>query len=376
MFQKTIGSLLVLFLLGCTQEKIIEMEIEKEVERQYQWQRQAGLDFENAVLANSYATEDHFFAMGYTQFVSMVKDSLSHPDASNGSNLAIYPKQTRLTSAVRFPLTAHYHAYAELSGTVAIVPNANPTTPGTTKYLRMPEIDPAFTRFYEAGQFALHIVRNQANQLLIPYYHSVGSNFNPRLLLVEVVWNVQEGITTMDVGQTKIIEIPRKDGLLSVSPHVLTAVNNHFYFSSTRDTYRVDANGELRVVLKEAMLTHFIPVGNTIYGMSLSTPGRGLYESTDDGKTWRGFRGSSVLPTSDLMTYTIIAGRTVTYSGFFGRIYEVSFLPDKIVYRELGNGGIEHKRITSITEFQGKVYVTTLSGLYARKVQHFFGDGS
>ena len=364
MFQKIIFVLFVLFLLGCTKEEIIE----KEVEKQYQWQRQAGLDFDNAVLANGYATKDHFFAMGYTQFISLVKDGLSHPDASNGSNLAIYPSQTRLMSTVQFPITGHYHAYTHPSdSTVAIVPNANPTTPGTTKYLRMPEIDPAFRGFdYAPPYFALSMVINQANQLLIPYQGDTGSNL--RLLLVEVLQQAQEGATTMDVGQTKIIEIPFKDGIFHVHLGHLTAVNNHFYFSH-HDTYRVDANGELSTVLEGVSLTSFIPVGNTIYGLSFWNK---LYESTDEGKTWRQIEEDIRLPNSVIMQYTTIAGRHIAYSSVLGEVYEVNLLPSGVTFRELENGGIKRKRITSITEFQGRVYATTLSGLYSCEVERFF----
>jgi len=144
MFQKKLLALLVLFLVGCTNQTIIE----KEVEKQYQWQRKTGLDFEHGILTNSYATEDYFFAMGYTNFISMVNDSLLHPDAHNQSNFTRYSTRMRLKSATKFLLTAHYYVYTHPSGTVAIVPNANPVTSRAYRFLRMSEIDPAFKEFY------------------------------------------------------------------------------------------------------------------------------------------------------------------------------------------------------------------------------------
>ena len=365
MFQKKLLALLVLFLVGCTKQTIIE----KEVEKQYQWQRKTGLDFEHGILTNSYATEDYFFAMGYTNFISMVNDSLLHPDAHNQSNFTRYSTRMRLKSATKFPLTAHYYVYTHPSGTVAIVPNANPVTSRAYRFLRMSEIDPAFKEFYSPiVPFSLHIVSNQANQLLIPYRHNISAT--PRLLLVEVVRNVHQGTHLMDVGQISIMELPKE--ISGASPDHLTAIKNHFYFSYG-DTYRVDTNGDLRVILEGVTLTHFIPVGNTIYGMSAENK---LYESTDEGNTWREIGENLRFPGTAPLHYTTIAGKTIAYTGL-GKIYEVSFLPGGVTYRELENDGIQHTRITSVTEFQGKVYVTTLAGLYSREVQHFFeGKGS
>jgi len=361
MLQKIFLALLVLFLLGCTtKEQIIEIEIEKEVERQYQWQRQAGIDFDSEVLTNSYATEDYFFAMGYTKFISTVKDSLWHPHIDNQSNFTIF-RNLRLVSNTKFPMAAYYYVYNNPSGSeVAIAPNFR----GATKFLRMLEVDPAFSGFYSSViPFSLHIVSNNANQLLIPYRHSISAT--PRLLLVEVVRNVHDGTTIMDTGQISIIELPKE--MAGVNPDHLTAIKNHFYFSYG-DTYRVDTNGDLSMILEGVALTYFIPVGNTIYGMSAENK---LYQSTDEGKTWREIGDNIRFPGTSHLHYTTIAGKTVAYNGV-GKIYDVSFLPGEVTYRELENDGIQHTRITSVTEFQGKVYVTTLAGLYTREVQHFF----
>ena len=352
----------IFLLLGCEKEKIIEKLIEKE----YAWTLHPNLKANHAVLLNSHATEDHFFAVGYNTFTSMVSDSLVHPDSfGNNSNMVTYGSHGGVLSETKILIEDDFFAYQSVYGALVITPNLNPITSGTWTYLRMKDIDSTFQGFYYVhSSRGDGLAVNDKKQLLVPY---VSKYSTPNLLLLDLKRNTDDPwLVRIDTARNQKITIPRI--AYDVRPSSFHSVGDNFYFSH-RHTYRVSSDGELKVVLDNISITDFIKDGTNIYGIGYGK----LYKSIDDGISWSEVQNLKAYD-FDLMDYSKVDNKIIAYHRN-GQILELALGPTGIEQsRELENDGLQGKYITSVTEFQGKVYVTTYTGLYYRKLEDFFKD--
>ncbi|OJJ20150.1 hypothetical protein BKI52_16900 [marine bacterium AO1-C] len=354
----------IFLLLGCEKEKIVEKLIEKE----YAWTLHPNPDLKanQAILLNSYATEDYFFAVGYNTFTSMVSDSLVHPDAfGNNSNMVTYGSHRGVLSETKILIDDDFFAYQSVYGALVIHPNLNPITSGTWTYLRMEDIDSTFKRFYYVpSSLGNGLVVNDKKQLLVPY---VGKQATPTLLLLDLKPNTDDlRLVRIDTSRTQKITIPRVSH--AILPGSFHSIGNNFYFSFYH-TYRLNSNGEIKVVLDNISISDFVKDGANIYGIGYGK----LYKSIDDGINWSEVQNLQAYD-FELMDYSKVGDKIIAYYKY-GQIFELTFGPTGIEQsRELENDGLQGKYITSVTEFQGKVYVTTYSGLYYRNIDDFFKD--
>jgi len=352
----------IFLLLSCEKEKIVERLIEKK----NAWTLHPNLKANQAILLNSHATKEYFFSVGYNTFTSMVSDSLVHPDAfGNNNNMVTYGSHRGVLSEIKILITDHFFAYQSIYGSLVIHPNLNPVTSGTSTYLRMKDIDSTFNGFYYVhSSFGDGLVMNDKKQLLVPY---VSKYATPTLLLLDLKPNTDDlRLVRIDTLKTQKITIPRIS--YDVLPSSFHSIGNNFYFSHYH-TYRVNSDGELKVVLDNISIADYVKDGTNIYGIGY----RKLYKSIDDGMSWSEVAN---FQTNDfaLMDYSKVDNKIIAYYRN-GQIFELTFGPTGIEQsRELENDGLQDKYITSVTEFQGKVYVTTYSGLYYRKLDDFFKD--
>jgi len=92
-----------------------------------------------------------------------------------------------------------------------------------------------------------------------------------------------------------------------------------------------------------------------------------IYQSDLSGEVWNKV-GSNFHPYFDEMDFFQVGDTLCFYA--YSQLYTLNL--DNETIKELDNTGLEGNAITSVNQFNGKVWVTTLSGLFTRDEKDFF----
>ena len=123
---------------------------------------------------------------------------------------------------------------------------------------------------------------------------------------------------------------------------------------------------ELEKILDEGFIRMF-EVEDKLYGLTFRFSESKLYES-ENGLSWN-YLG--ILDNSfRLLNYSTIDGKTIAY--YYSQIFQIERSDSGFDIKELSVEGLFGHRITSITEFKGIVYVTTLSGVFYKDLEDFW----
>ncbi|MEM9834685.1 MAG: hypothetical protein AAF944_28945 [Bacteroidota bacterium] len=347
---------LVLLIAGCEEEII-------EVEREHSWQADDNFIYDNVVQMNSFATDDMLFFRGHTYFTSMVADSLEHPDDSwQGSNTTRYFLWTTQPANEKLPIGPDFFVSTVSNGFLAFISNRNPVNDGASVSFNMKTIDENFGSFdnshFSGGE---KIVINEQNQVLIPYSHAPGGG-DIKIALVDIEYDstnvhVDHKVDTVGI---RLITI---DDQFQNSVITLKSIGSNFFVTTDTKVYRLNSDGRIATVLEERLYNIFEDSGRLL-GF-----GRGnIFSSTDDGLTW--IKGDETPWLMASLNFAKVDNRVVAYR--FAQLWEVSTTETSFDFRELDNDGLDGKMITSVSEFDGKVFVTSLSGVYHRPTDDFF----
>jgi hypothetical protein len=343
-------------IIGCEKEKIVEVIKEKE----YNWISHDDFQYNDVVQMNSYSTKDRLFFLGYSSFSSLVPDSISHPDLPFGGNVSHYDNWYEQPSEKKLPICADYFiSYNQLNGWVAFIPTMNPVTSETSVSINLKFIDSTYAYFdllhFSSGEC---IAINEQKQALIPYVSFVDSKTILKLALVdiktELIYNVK-----LDTIQTKILSIT-DDYQYNVI--ALESIGDYFFLTTNSKVYRIDNLGNIENVL-ETRLNKIIESSGTLYGFGRDN----IYISSNKGLTWN--IGYSVQYDYSLLNYTKIDNKIIGYR--YGQLWDISVSEKELIAKELDNDGLDGISITSVSKFDGKVYLSTLSGVYYKLADEF-----
>lgn len=346
---------LSLLLISCENEKIIE------VEKEYKWKSHLNFRYNDVVQMNSYATKDRLFFLGYNSFSTLVPDSISNPDLPFVGNVAHYDNWSEQPSEKKLPICADYFiSYNPINGWVAFIPTMNPVTSGTSVSLNIKFIDSTYAYFdllhFSSGEC---ISINEQNQALIPYVSFVDSKNILKLAMVDIkaesIYNVK-----LDTVKTKMLSIT-DDYQYNVI--ALESIGNYFFLTTNSKVYRIDNLGNIETVLG-TRLNKIIESSGTLYGFGSDN----IYMSSDNGLTWN--IGYSVQHDFSLLNYTKIDNKIIGYR--YGQLWDISVSETELIAKELDNDGLDGISITSVSKFDGKVYLSTLSGVYYKLADEFF----
>ena len=119
-------------------------------------------------------------------------------------------------------------------------------------------------------------------------------------------------------------------------------------------------------ILDEGFIRMF-EVEDKLYGLTFRFSESKLYES-ENGLSWN-YLG--ILDNSfRLLNYSTVDGKTIAY--YYSQIFQIERSDSGFDIKELSVEGLFGHRITSITEFKGRVYVTTLSGVFYKDLEDFW----
>jgi hypothetical protein len=340
----------VLLLVSCKDgEKVY-------IEKEYNWKKHPEFECQNAILLNSYATDERLFVFGQTAFSSL-ETNLNNEKVSH---YKLYKEQPAL---VKLAITADYfvnlftfdNGYLELNSTI------NPYR--GKLYFRMQEIDSTFHNFYYAPLVNSMII-NENNQLLIPYSTYKNSSTQIKFELIDVRTNYNNGYFAVDTIKTKIIEIP---DIHQNSINAIESIGNSFIVTMHTKVYRIDSTGNIVEVLENQNISKIIRTGGKLYGFIQNK----VFISQDDGLSWNeAFTFQNIQSNFHYLNYAKVDEKVIGYRD--DRLWEINISDTELSAKELDNDGLDGKTITSVSQFDGKVYFTTLSGLYYKALDGFF----
>lgn len=352
--------LLLPFLFFACNKKEIE-EIVVEVAPEYSWKASSKFQYKDKIQMNSYAAESELYLLGF-EGLSKIYFIGDTEYATNFIHLFKSPLE------FRFPVTSTLFASAT-HNTLSFTSTSNPISGVAVTTLNMPEIDPAFAQFdfmnYETG-VCMGLTRN--NVALVPYLiYDRESYATPvvsgsKLLLVrlEATGAANE---TFTVSESRIIDNLRNDQVKYIQ-----VFDNYFYISFREGKFvRVSDDGaveELMVKRVSKMFRH----GGSYYGFSHD----GLQRSAT-GKDWAvipDMTANTTFTNLQMFMYHTLSN-DLLIATYNSQLFKVELSPKELRLVELDNNGLDGNKITSIAQFNGMVYITTLSGAFYREQSKF-----
>ena len=335
----TLLLLLSITILSCTKGKIIN----KEIGKTQKWQQHTSFRGDNSIQTNSQVFGDYLFISGPGSFYYEKKDSeISHSSRPMPLTLK------------KMPISNNYYLFLDQYGSLHLRTNRHPETESVV--VSISDWDTDFERFdFPSHLEAEAIVVNSKEQALLTYVIKGQYGKTVKLLLFDLKTTYVS--KKLNVVQNQAIDIADNHAV------AIKAIDDHFYFTSNKNTYRIDSKGNL-TKLNINQVQRFVEQNGVIYGIGQST----LYRSTDNGLTWNTFaKNSDYL---HAWSFTKVGDKIAIHR--FGQISQIEFTLSGYHLKPLDNKNLNYKQITSISEFNGNVYATTLSGVYTKKMEDFF----
>ncbi len=346
-----------LLLISCEKEKIIE------VIKEYKWKSHPSFQYEDVLQMNSYASKDRLFFLG-SCFSSLIPDSINHPDLSFGGKVSHYANWSDLPSNKKLPICADYYiAFYQGNSWVNFIPTRNPLAAEAAVSLDMKSLDSTFESFdllqYHSG---VCMAINKKNQALIPYFSAVGSERFVKFALVDIKAEFNPNLINvyLDTTNTKIVRIPGEDryGITALESN-----GDYFFITIGAMVYRIDNLGNI-VNISGSPIYKIIESSGTLYGFGYDK----VNISSNNGLSW-GIGYTTPFEFS-VLNYSIVDNKIIGYRD--DQLWEISVSENELIVKELDNDGLKGVLITSVSGFNGKVYLTSFSGVYYKLTSDFF----
>lgn len=145
------------------------------------------------------------------------------------------------------------------------------------------------------------------------------------------------------------------------------------YIGSYKDRFFAQVDGDFMIINKNGEMTHSSGISGLVYETfcyrekiyAVTSSSSEMYVSTDEGVTWS-LTGKDY--TYEHAKFFILQDKLCFFRN--SRIFQTNI--DTGVIAELDNSGLEGNEITSVNEFKGRVWITTLSGMFYKDTENFF----
>ncbi|MGD1840614.1 MAG: hypothetical protein ACFB0B_06920 [Thermonemataceae bacterium] len=346
---------LVLVLLACKQE---DEEVMPEVVATDQWQLDERFLFDRKAQYNTYLDTERnaLYFMG-SRYFSKISMEEGEEGISSFIPGLFHPLDARM------PISSNIFTTGD-GGRVRFIPTEDPIS-NFTFSLDLEEFIPNYGSFNFPHYLTSEaILINSKNECLIPYYIKEDNLLiNSNLLKVDLtVERLGARDVAIDTVKTQIIELPYE---FSNSIITMQLLDDNFYVTTgSMGTYKVKDSGELTKVLDERLYRIF-KVDGQIFGFGWQE----MYTSSD-GLSWT--KIADIDPVFQSINMVEIEGRTIGHRT--DQIFLFTIEDNTLSIVELTNEGLEGNQITSVAAFNGKVYVTTLSGVFTKSIEDFFTE--
>ncbi len=152
----------------------------------------------------------------------------------------------------------------------------------------------------------------------------------------------------------------------------MKAFDDFYLISSRNKTYKMDKSGNIQLILNERSFDFFKFNGKyfAFAGTTQASFDMRLY-SSENGTDWKLFltnwRTFDQIPFDFICKFFVVNNKLYYFR--FDKIAYIDF--ENLAYREVDTSNIETNYITSVAEFNNKVYVSTKSGLFYKELEDF-----
>jgi hypothetical protein len=335
--------LLLIFFISCEKEKVIVKEPS--------WNPHPQFALDSKVKFNSFSANDEIYLYGPNYFSVLDK----RRQVKNYQTVLDYPYGKKLAITknlyVEMSLISHYMRIAKVT---------NPINSNFSPLIDLKLYDEYFTNFnFDWYIYNQSLAINDLNQVLISVYTTTTDN-KVYLYLMDV--DISDLL--LKITNFRKIAIPGVANLPGGYPNYIKAIDDFFFISTSDGTQKVYSDGTVKKVLNSRILEVFKKDGK-LY--AFFEPDQ-LYISKDNGETWEKLIGISSQVINVL--YYNIGDSLTFYKG--SQLFAAKFKDSNYSVRELKNDGLEGNQITSISEFNDSVYVTSYSGVFYKSKSQFF----
>lgn len=191
------------------------------------------------------------------------------------------------------------------------------------------------------------IFNNQKELLIV--MNDIGGLY---LIFIRVEWDG-------DPNHLKLTSLHKFNFMQAVVYHSMGSITENFLISLNSGTYKIFLDGSFEKIFDDFLLNFYHWQGE-LFATGLHE----LYVSRDEGTSWE-----------------LLANNFPRWAKFFNVndklciyvrdcLYELDL--QNMLLRQIDNRGLETNQITAVCEYQDKIYVTTLSGLYYKEKSDFF----
>ncbi|MFD2599927.1 hypothetical protein ACFSQ3_13295 [Sphingobacterium corticis] len=336
--------------------------LEQEVERTNTWT--VDERFQYHFKSQLYATKigNKLAMIGPYGYTNLKSDS----SMSQGSEISRYALYFTPSINVKLPISERYFVGANMKDDKVLFVNSDyPVSTGLSFSLDMRTIDPTFQELlFVHSHFGESMAINDKNQTLMAYRSADENNYPiMKLLLVDVDAGDEEpsNFSWMKINNSKVIDLDRES---HYGMDMITTTGDNFLVSSHSKTLHVSSDGVYKEVLDKALVRTFSDK-DILYGFGRNGD---FYQSSDRGNSWR--KAYDVERLLSDVTFSHVGDQLVGYR--YGQIWKFDFNESGYEAEELVNDGLVGNLITSLNEFDGKIYITTLSGVYHKPIEQFF----
>ncbi len=358
-----ISTVIALFLFVSSCSKDVPLEPENEPENESSWTIDERFVYQDKTQLYSAKISDKLAMIGPYGYTTLHQSEQASPQEMN--DIQRYAIYFRPSVSVKLPISDRYFVGASMQNSAILFINSDhPVSSGLTASLNIRNVDPDFIEMLSIhSHYGESMAINNQNQTLMAYRATSTNHSTVKLLLVDVDPGGEgPGIPTLlRIRSTKVIVLDDRE---HYGFDMIEAVDDHFLVSSQTKTLVVEKDGSYRSVLDRALLRVF-KHNDKLYGFGRDGK---FYQSSDKGNSWRSsFEVERFL--SDV-SFTHVEDQLVGYR--YGQVWKFDFNDSGYEVEELVNTGLVGNLITSLNEFDGKVYVTTLSGVYYKPLEQFF----
>ena len=151
---------------------------------------------------------------------------------------------------------------------------------------------------------------------------------------------------------------------ISIQPTQISSYEDIFLVAMNAESYVIDSDGTVNIAQGiETPVSQYFSANDTLFAVK-HYPVE-LYFSVDRGYTWNLF--ATGFPAYKIKFFQV-NNQLCFY--VFSQIVTIDLQNGLI--QELDNTGLEGSEITSVNEYDGKVWITTLSGMFKKNIEDFF----
>ncbi|OQY25869.1 MAG: hypothetical protein B6244_14665 [Candidatus Cloacimonetes bacterium 4572_55] len=237
----------------------------------------------------------------------------------------------------------------------------------TGRYINLTDIDSTFTdkaRIAVWGMMDPIGAFNDQNQFLTLVHQPAGTGVG-ELYFCRIDYRLTEQpdlypSTGIEITSTQAFRPPLNLSVMRTINDCIAYQNRFFVGIGSGGSYLVEQTGEFRRLDFPHSAAQFFSHQDTLYALNDALR---LYRSLDVGDTWQ-----KLARFSNTLRFYYIQGRLCANTLF--QLWEIDLV--NLVINEIDNDGLSGNKILSVHEFDNRVYVLTLTGLFYRDMDDFF----